>query len=431
MNAYSIDTGIFRKYIYTMELKNRQVDSYIFDKELTEKKMIFISGPRQIGKTTYASHLLNSRYAGVYCNWDNPLIRRKYNEDPFFFLKEYAGGTYLVIFDEIHKRIKWKDILKGIYDSIEPQIQLLVTGSARLEWFRKSGDSLVGRYAHFHMLPVSLSEGMGIPLKRLWLCSADDLSRPMPSLFEKIEGNKKSAEQQEILEHLFYFGGFPEPFTRSSERFLRKWKQDYISLLLTEDMRELSNIRAIDRMEQLIDLLPERIGSPLSINSLAQDIDSNYHTVKNSITQLEKLWLLFSVRPWSKRLNRTIKKEVKSYFTNWIYAGNEGAKFENLIATHLFRAVTLWTDCGYGTAQLWYIRNFDGGEIDFLITLDGKPLLLIESKLSKVETSKPAVNFCYKMNIPLLQVVYGPGIFKKVDKDIYIISAAKFLSVIP
>ena len=196
-------------------------------------------------------------------------------------------------------------------------------------------------------------------------------------------------------------------------------------------MRELSNIRAVDRMEQIIELLPERIGSPLSINSLAQDIDSNYHTVKNSITQLEKLWLLFSIRPWSKRLNRTIKKEVKSYFTNWIYAGNDGAIFENLIAMHLLRATTLWSDCGYGLARLWYIRNFDGGEIDFLITLDGKPLLLIESKFSKVEISKPAINFCRKMNIPLIQVVYRPGIFKKVDKEIYSISAAQLLSAIP
>lgn len=414
-----------------MDLKSRQIDQYLFEKEIIGNKMIFLSGPRQIGKTTYARGLLSSRYSGIYCNWDSPTIRKKHHNDPFFFLKKYISGSYLVIFDEIHKRTKWKDILKGLYDSLDPLVRILVTGSARLEWFRKSGDSLVGRYSHFRMLPISISEILETPLTQLWLCNREDISHPLYSLISKIEVLKKTKLHQDALNHLLQYGGFPEPFTISSERFLRKWKQDYISLLLTEDMRELTNIRDIDRMERIVQLLPERIGCPLSINSIAGDIDSNHHTVKNSIAQLEKLWLLFSLKPWSKRLNRTVKKEVKSYFTNWIYAGNPGSVFENFIAMHLFKACTIWSDCGYGLARLWYIRNFDGGEIDFLITLDGKPLLLVESKISQTNISRFASNFCKKMGVSLIQVVNKPGIFRKVESEIYVISAAPFLAVLP
>jgi len=414
-----------------MEIKERQIDQYIWDEEIIGKKMVFLSGPRQIGKTTYAKSLIKRRFPGDYFNWDNPQIRKNFTEDPFFFLKNYQAGEFLVIFDEIHKRHQWKDILKGACDSVDPDIRFLVTGSARLEWFRKSGDSLIGRYAHFHLLPLSLSELLNQNIKELWLCREDDWKDPTVSFLEWLEESKTQKNYRDTFEHLLQFGGFPEPAARASTRFLNKWKKDYITLLVTEDLRELSNIKDIDRMESIIRLLPEHTGNPLSISSLAGDIGSNYHTVKNSIQQLEKLWLLFMVPPWHKRLNRTIRKEPKYYFTNWIYIKDEGIRLENLIATHLLKACILWTDCGFGDAGLWYIRNFDGGEIDFLITLNNKPALLVESKTSRDRISKPARNFQKHIGVPLIQTVNRPGIYKKLDENTFILSIERFLSLIP
>lgn len=414
-----------------MDILKRQIDSYIWDEEIIGDKMIFLSGPRQIGKTTYVKNLLATRFKGSYFNWDNPKVRKNYTEDPFFFIKQFDGSSFLVIFDEIHKRPRWKDILKGAYDSIDKKIRLLITGSARLEWFRKSGDSLIGRYTHFHLLTLSLSEVLQIPYNKLWLCNAKDWTDPAGSLINKIENGITDYSWGDTFNNLFYFGGFPEPLFRSSDRFLRKWQSDYISLILTEDLREITAIKDIDRMEKIALLLPERVGSPLSISSLARDVESNYHTVKNSIMQLERLWFLFSIQPWSKKLHRTLTKEAKTYFTNWIYAKNEAQKYENLIASHLIKACNLWKDSGYGNAEVWYIRNFDGNEVDFLITINDSPCILIEAKLTQTTISKPTINFSEKLEIPVIQIINQPGIFKKIKNNLLVLSVEKFLGVIP
>ncbi len=412
-----------------MELTSRQIQSYIWDRELIGDKMVFLSGPRQVGKTTFAKSLLNAGTKGGYSNWDSPEIRKSYAKDTYFFLKDKKGGEpYLVIFDEIHKRSKWKDILKGIYDTVDSTCKILVTGSARLELFRKSGDSLVGRYTHFHMMPISLSELENFPIETLWLCSKEDWEKPWESFLHRIKSKKASGNP---FDHLFKFGGLPEPLVKGSERFLLKWKREYLSLLLTEDMRELTNIKEIDTVEKIITLLPDRIGSPLSVASLSRDVESTYPTVKNHLLQLEKLWLLFSIRPWNKNMNRALKKEKKCYFTNWIYAGGEAQIFENMIASNLLRACTIWTDLAYGIAELWYVRSFDGKEVDFLITLNSKPALLVEAKLSKDVISKPSRNFRERFDVPLIQVLKKPSLFRMDSPHELVISAEHFLSVLP
>src|SRR3990172_7205099 len=221
-----------------MKLQSRQIEQYLWDEEVTANKMIFLSGPRQIGKTTYVKSLLTPDNAGVYLNWDNPAVRRKYAQDPFFFMEgKKDSPSFLLVLDEIHKRPKWKDILKGIYDTVDSSCKIIVTGSARLELFRKSGDSLVGRYIHYHMLPISVSESMGIPISKLWLCNAEDWKNPWNSLINRLNSNMGYSGRISAFNHLFRFGGFPEPLVKGSDRFLNKWKRDYISLLLTEDLR--------------------------------------------------------------------------------------------------------------------------------------------------------------------------------------------------
>jgi predicted AAA+ superfamily ATPase len=412
------------------KLPDRQIDAYLWDEELIARKMVFLSGPRQVGKTTYAQRLLASRQ-GAYYNWDNPSVRRRYREDPLFFLGEISGPREsLIVFDEIHKRPKWKDILKGLYDSIDHDaVRLLVTGSARLEWFRRSGDSLVGRYAHFHMLPISLSELAGAPLKDAWLTLSADWKRPWASLQERLD-HPVSLHAKESYEQLYRFGGFPEPLSRGSERFARKWREDYLSLILREDLRDLSQIKATDTVENMVSLLPERVGSPLSIQSLAEDLESSHPTIKNYLTQLERLWLLFSIKPWSRRLNRTLRKERKTYFLNWTSVPEESKRFENFIAASLLKAAQVGTDLAHGRAELWYIRTFDKREIDFLLTLDDRPALLVEAKLSETDIGPSARRVAAQMGIPFVQVVQRQGIFSKQDNSI-IISANRFLAALP
>lgn len=413
-------------------LKTRQIDSYLWEEELIARKMVFLSGPRQVGKTTYGRHLLADRWKGSYYNWDNPAVRSRYRADPLFFLKDLTRTSEsLIVFDEIHKRPKWKDILKGIYDSVDhDRIRLLVTGSARLEWFRKSGDSLVGRYAHFHMLPVSVSELEGTPLGKAWLTEAKDWRRPWPALVERLKEGPLSAQTTEAYERLYRFGGFPEPLLRGSERFARKWREDYLSLILREDLRDLSQIKATDTVEHLVSLLPARVGNPLSIQSLAEDLESTHPTVKGYLSQLERLWLLFSLKPWSRRLHRTLRKERKTYFLDWSVLTEESKQFENFIASSLVKACQVWTDLAHGRADLWYVRSFDKREIDFLITLDERPALLVEAKLAETAIEAPARRIAAQLQTPLVQLVQRPGVFKK-EPSAIILSADRFLAALP
>jgi len=413
-----------------MRIDERQVHGYIWDEEIIGRKMVFLSGPRQVGKTTYARSLLERERKGGYFNWDNPLVRKSYAADPFFFLKDRGSAReYLAVFDEIHKRTRWKDILKGIYDSVDPSCRILVTGSARLEWFRKSGDSLVGRYAHFHMLPLSVSELAKASVAESWLCRATDWKSPWNSLKKRLDG-PSPAGNRAIYEHLFMFGGFPEPVGRSSARFLRKWQSDYLSLLLREDMRDLTSIKALDVVENLVALLPARVGSPISVNALSRDLETTHPSVRNYLLQLEKLWLTFSLRPWSRRLGRVLRKEKKTYFTHWPFAGEEQRIFENMLATMLIRACLVWTDTGMGEAGLWYVRTFEGKEADFLISLDGKPAVLVEAKLSDASIGTGLRNLAGRLGVPLVQVVHTPGILRMEERTA-VVSADRFLRALP
>ena len=411
-----------------MVLRDRQIDQYLWDEEIIARKMVFLSGPRQVGKTTYARGLIGDRFSGSYHNWDHPAVRRSYMADPFFFLPSLpTTKPALVIFDEIHKRPQWKNILKGMFDTTDPAIRFLITGSARLEWFRKSGDSLVGRYSHFHMMPVSFSEMQGTDMANLWLSNEAEWKNPWGSLRERFMGN--GGEAASLFEALFQFGGFPEPLTRGSDRFLRKWKTDYLSLILREDLRDITNIKAIETVERLVELLPERIGSPLSVNALAPLLETTYPTIKNYLTQLEKLWVLFSIRPWSHRISRSLRKEKKSYFVNWVYASDEANRFENLIASALLKNCLSWEDRGLGKADLYYVKTQDGNETDFLIALEGHPALLIECKLSETDPSRFLRNLSQSLGIPFVQVVRRSGILK-IDKNFAVLSAPTFLSAL-
>lgn len=381
--------------------------------------MRFIAGPRQVGKTTLAKTFLHEQNCQkFYYNWDLRSIKDRYKSDPYFYHSEAIqekNGKIWFCFDEIHKFPKWKDVLKDAFDSFENKYRFIVTGSARLDLFRKAGDSLSGRYFLFRLLPLSLFEITGSKLE-------------LPT------GNAKTFVEESIsekcfhseLSHLLIFSGFPEPFTKGDETFSSNWHEGYIDTLIRGDLRDLTKIHELENVANLMYLLPERIGSPLSLNSLMEDISVSYNAVKNYIRALILTYVIFSVQPYSKKMARMIKKESKVYFYDWSLIKDEAKRFENYVACELKHRMELWTSVTKYKFELYFIRTRDGKETDFLITKDSVPYLLVEAKLSSENLESHNILHSERLNVPLVQVVHKKDVLRASSKNTYIVSASNF-----
>jgi len=406
--------------------------TYLFDPEVNAGKMIFLSGPRQVGKTTLVKNRLReTKNEELYFNWDDPYVRREYTKNPHFlktYLSRVKNKFPLISFDEIHKHKNWKNILKGLYDLHGKEAQFIITGSARLDYFRQSGDSLVGRYFSYRLLPLGLSEAAA----NFNFVLKDDILLAQPDKHNFPRTVYKMSEKlfKEPFGKLMTYGGFPEPFLKAKKNFSNKWKRDYKSLLINEDLRDLTRIRDIKGIEQLLLLLPERIASPLSINSLKDDLQVNHKTVANWLEALKKIYLVFSIMPWSKSISKAIKRENKFYFYDWTMIDNEGARFENLIAVSLLRLVNRWNELGLGNFELRYIRNQQGQEVDFVLIKDRKPLALFEAKKSETNISKSGVYFSKMLNVPYYQLVSEQDIVEAYPENRYILSSWRFLGLL-
>lgn len=375
-------------------------------KDLSEK-MVFIGGARQVGKTTLGRDLISQTFPfHAYYNWD-------YNKDRKKILSgELPGENGLLVFDEIHKYSKWKNLIKGIYDIHKSKYNILVTGSARLNIYRKGGDSLQGRYHYYTLFPFSLAEMENVKLN----------FNPLEELIFSSHNFQSNANS------LLEFGGFPEPLFSQDIRTLRRWHNEKLERLFREDIRDLENIRELNSMKLLADMLSNRASSPLSINNLRQDLEISHRAVTSWLNILESFYYLFRIYPYSAKQIRSIKKEPKLYLMDWSEVENEGAKFENFIAVHLLKFVIfLYESQGYKT-ELFYLRNVDKKEIDFLVTIDNKPWFAVEAKHSD---TKPISNFRYfseKLHIPFnYQVVKQSGV-DNIKDGVRVISADKFLS---
>jgi len=413
----------------------REVLDYIFDERLVARHMVFLAGPRQVGKTYLArAWLTSTKCTRLYFNWDDMSTRQKYLSDSRFF--ESAARTSAVkdpwiVFDEIHKRNKWKDILKGAYDVFADDFRFLITGSARLDLFRKSGDSLIGRYNLFNMMPLCIREAAGDPYLDGFLSKlhnqeikgefADLISMPVP------------AEYLDAYNALLKYGPFPEPFLKQNDRFCRKWHMDYISLLIRDDLRDISRVIELDKIEHLVSLLPGRITSPLSMANLANELEVAHTTVKQWLEQLKRLYLIFPVKPWSKKVSRGLKKEKKWYFLDWYYAPEGAARLENLVASCLYRSCKVLTDQGYGDYQLRYIRTLDKKEIDFVICRDNIPVIAFEVKKSDMAVSKTLLNrqkWLPDVSTIGVQLVDQRNVLKQYNNHTWIMSVERMLGVI-
>ncbi len=368
------------------------------------KKFVFLAGPRQVGKTTIAHSIIKSE-KGVYLNYD-------IDEDRVEILKKNYVHNSWVCLDEFHKFKRWKQHIKGVYDKYHNNLHLLLTGSARLDIYQKSGDSLFGRYYLFHLHPLTLGEIN---------------NKECPPLLSNVHEIRDS---QKGIEELLKFGGFPEPFIVQSEIEHRRWSNARRSLLIKEDLRDISQIQLLSLAEQLMIILPSKIGSIFSYNSLAEDLRISVPTVQTWLEVFQKLYITFKILPYTKSITRSIQKQPKFYLYDWSQVEDTGARFENFIASHLWKAVHVWNDLGEATLDLFYIRDRDGKEVDFVITKERKPWFLVEVKIAEASCSHSLHYFSERLNIPACQIVLQKNIYKKMG-NITIVSADQWLGWLP
>ena len=387
--------------------------------------MIFISGPRQSGKTTFSKMIAKDFTNSLYFNWDIIGNKRKLLENSTFYeeLNRKDTSIPLIILDEIHKYSDWKNYLKGAYDRDGDNFKFMITGSGRLDLYQKGGDSLAGRYLLFHLWPFTLAElcNRSRPLNEF-------LSDPMGITFQK------EKETREIWDGLAERSGFPDPFLSKKKSFYNIWNETYKQQLIREDIRDLTGIQKIEQLEILAYILPSRIGSPLSMNNLSREIKVSFDSIKSWLQAFDDYFVSFRLSPWTKKISRSISKEKKLYLFDYASIKNESAKFENMIALELYRAVTNWTEHGFGKFGLYYIRNKDGEEVDFLITNEGNPILLIECKLSDQTPLKSLKKIQLQLEIPAIQLVNENRVYKifsNVSNKILIISADQWLATLP
>jgi predicted AAA+ superfamily ATPase len=336
------------------------------------RKMVFVGGPRQVGKTTFALGFLgedaDERHP-AYLNWDHPAVRPRVRN------AELPPDEPLLLFDEIHKYARWRGLLKGIYDTERSRRRILVTGSARLDYYRKGGDSLAGRYRYFRLHPFSLRE-MGRPAS------------------------------QSNLDDLLRFGGFPEPLFGRDQAEHRIWSRDRLSRVVGEDLRDLEQIREISLVEHLVALLPDRVGSPLSVKSLREDLQVDHKTAERWLQALENMYVCFRVAPYGPPRVRAVKKERKLYLWDWSAVDEPGPRFENLVASQLLKYCHWLEDTRGHVMDLRYLRDTDKREVDFVVLRDGKPAFAVECKAGEKAVSPAVRYFAERTSIPRFYQVH-------------------------
>jgi predicted AAA+ superfamily ATPase len=386
-------------------IKNRYLTEAVVE-DLGEK-MVFVGGARQVGKTTFAVELLGRRFKSpAYFNWDNRSDRRT------IMASRWPGDADLIILDEVHKLRGWKSRVKGEYDKLKNRYKFLVTGSARLDLVRRGGDSLQGRYHYYRLHPFSVAE-MKEKINHL-------------AVFKEIPIPSDWPHQE--FDALFKFGGFPEPIFRQNERFLRRWHNEKIERMFREDVVSVEQVRDLERMRLLSDLLPERVGSLFSANSVREDVEASYKAVSNWLTVLESFYYYFRIRPFAHRWIRSIKKEPKVYLWDWSEVSDPGARFENMVASHLLKLCHFLRDRDGFRTELHFLRDVDKRETDFLVAVEGKPWFAIETKLADEHVSKDLLYFREKLKIPFVyQLVRRSGVHTYV-RGVHLMSADRFLA---
>jgi len=336
-------------------------------------RMVFVGGPRQVGKTTLALQCLQPRKAReshpAYMNWDSLADRKRILDG------HLPSKQPIIILDEIHKFGNWRNLVKGYFDKHKSKISFLVTGSARLDYYRRGGDSLQGRYHYHRLFPFSLGE---------------------------LAANPTSND----LEQLLTFGGFPEPLFKATKQLHRRWLREYTARVVYDDLRELEQVRDVSKIELLLHHLPDCVGSPLSILSLSRLLGAAHESIESWISILERLYTVFRIPPYGHKKIRAVKKENKLYFWDWTRVVDPGARFENLVANQLLKYCCFLEDTEGFEMELRFIRDTDKREVDFVVLKEGRPEFAVECKLSDSKASSKYDYFKQRTDIPRFYLVH-------------------------
>lgn len=396
-----------------MKERQRLYTEVLTDHLQRHRQMALVSGPRQVGKTTACRSI-----SDAYLNWDNADDRRRLLRGPAALaealqLDRLRAQPPVAVLDELHKYTKWKALLKGFFDTYGDRVRLIVTGSSRLDVFRRGSDSLMGRYLLYRMHPLSVGESMRTKLP------AQELQPP---------SEIASVDWDALWEH----GGFPEPFLRRDSRFSRRWRSLRQEQLSREDLREVAQVTDLGTMETLMQLLAERSAQQLVYSGLAREIQVSVDTVKRWIDLLARLHYGFMVRPWFKNVAKALRKEPKWFQRDWSGLADDGARAETFVACHLLKAVEGWTDLGFGDFELRYLRDKQKREVDFVVVRDRKPWFLVEVKLSDTNLSPSLAYFLGQTKAThafqvVISLAYQPADCFKVHRPI-VVPAKTFLS---
>jgi len=375
-------------------------------------KMVFVGGPRQVGKTTLATMVGDEFEQVAYLNWDNRLHKRQILDG------SWSPDSDVVILDEIHKYTKWKSLIKGYWDTRAASQRFIVTGSSRLDTYRRGGDSLMGRYQYYRLHPFSLREHTGTHIQ-----PGDVEERP------KLTFPSRPAAG---LDDLIARGGFPEPLLSGSARTLRRWQQGRFERVFREDIRDVATVRALSQVELLGTMLPERVGAPLSYASVARDVEASPKSVRAWLQLLERNYFVFRVPPYSRRLHRALKKESKYYLWDWSEAPDDGPRFENLVAAHLLKYCHFLNDVHGHRVELHYLRDLEKREVDFLVTWGRAPWFAVECKTSPGGPLSSIAYFCDRLGVTARFVVTRQGGVDSMDRPsgVRTISADRFLAAL-
>jgi len=359
-----------------------------------DQQMAFVLGPRQVGKTTTCRAYEKKH---VYLNWDEEKTRHLILKGQEAVVQELGlGKNAVVVFDELHKYPEWKNFIKGFYDVYaKGEFRVIVTGSANLNIYRKGADSLMGRFFLYRMHPVTVGE-----------------------IARKTYEAKEIREPKNIADDdyntLLNYGGFPEPFLKRETRFFNKWKGLRKQLLFREELRDLTRINEVGQVEVLAELIQQNATQQCNYSSLAKKLRASENSVRNWIDVLESLYYCFRLKPWATNIAKSFIKEPKIYLWDWSSVESEGARNENLVASHLLKSVHWWNDNGFGDFGLHYLRTYEKREVDFLVTRNNKPWFLVEVKTKETKLNKNLSYFQERTNAEhAFQVVFNKEFEKK------------------
>jgi len=399
-----------------MKRQIRLYDTMLAEHLERHRQMAFVVGPRQVGKTTTCRGL-----SSAYLNWDNSDDRRIILDGPAATAGRLGLGRLskrppVAVFDELHKFARWKSFLKGFYDTYADSVRSIVTGSSRMDAYRRGGDSLMGRYFLYRMHPFTVAE---------------IASQSIPDPLKVIRPPHRIGKDD--FDALWQHGGYPEPFLKRDIRFTRRWSSLRQQQLLREDIRDLTRIQELGQIEALVHVLMEHSGDQLVFSSLARQVQVSQDTLSRWIRTLCGFHLGFLLRPWFKNVSKSLRKEPKWFLRDWSNIADEGKRAETFVACHLLKAVEGWTDLGLGEFQLGYLRDSLKREVDFVVVRDCKPWMLVEVKKADSQPSDSLAYFQDQTKAPFAFHVVLDAAF--VDADCFakprpplVVPARTFLS---